>query len=195
MEGLLCSMIDRADTYEVVYIGNKTWYVFTKSILQRHEDCLKNRHRKKCTKYGPIPYFDHIQKVCIDSSNFMSCTCGNVHDMMAPCVHCIAVLLGANFTNIENVTPELYPLRYWMTYNYYFRTKFGKDLAPRISNTLELEHKAFRKNSFNEKQQFRGVDLKNNPFLDKLPANIDSSSQSRLIANAILECIEKKVFV
>jgi hypothetical protein len=41
---------------------------------------------------SPVAYFDRGYEIILHESNFLTCSCGYVHQYMAPCKHVMAVL-------------------------------------------------------------------------------------------------------
>ena len=63
MEGLVCNMMDSVDKLVVCYVGNHSWYVVRRNVIEQCEDGTDNK----------VSRFDRVRIVTINSDNFMSC--------------------------------------------------------------------------------------------------------------------------
>ena len=200
IEGLICDMVDTSD-YEVVYVGNKTWLVFHSSIMRHHRrEIFQNPSGDSQTIA-----FDRCRIVSIDDDGYMKCNCGNVDDFLAPCSHCIAVLLGPT-KNVNNISPIMFAPRYWELLNYYFMTDFGEKLIPNSYQQITKMHSDFYRNGFSPDGKFRGILIPSNIdiFYNENMLDIESNDEvsdsnqdyllRRNIAKALLTCIEEKEY-
>lgn len=103
---------DRRTRYHVRRKNDTSFWVIRRSIL----------HEQKDNAYdSPIPKFDHLYQVTYEH-NFMTCTCGYVHQYLAPCVHVLAVLDDRKY-----FTHDLFHYRWWKHYEYFFDRDFPEN--------------------------------------------------------------------
>ncbi len=148
-----CLTVHKRHNVQVIYMGNKEWLCYRKSILDEDSEKLMSSH----------PKYEHLRTVTIDCDGYMSCTCGHVHQYMAPCIHIMAILDNKKF-----VTPALFHLRWWKVYNYYFLTDHGRSLTPEIHRCLLEGLKLQNEKSFDDSGVYRGCDITGNGFLDSI---------------------------
>ena len=70
---------------------------------------------------SPVAYFDRVYEINFDENNFFTCSCGYVHQYMAPYKHVMAVL-----SEEENIRPTLFHYRYWKAFHYFYLKDFGE---------------------------------------------------------------------
>ena len=198
IEGLVCNMADTSD-YEVIYRGNLTWLVYHSSILHFHTGEVK----QSSDEDSQVVKYDRVRTVTVDGSGYMTCDCGGVDDFLAPCRHCIAVLLGPS-RDISNISPLMFAPRYWELLNYYFMTDFGKELVPHLYKEFSNVSNEFYTNSFNRNGKFKGilvpfnVNICSEDYWCSYSSGIeiengrsDVPTLSRNIALALQKCIEE----
>ncbi|GFH57716.1 hypothetical protein CTEN210_14192 [Chaetoceros tenuissimus] len=128
MESLAIKFFDKREFVTAVYIGNRKWLVIRSSIFEEIEiGCVDDREgiagvfdtdNDGTSKYTR---FEHVRVVHISADNRIHCDCGFVHEYMAPCIHIMAVIDDETY-----LRPELYHIRWWKVFNYYF----DRDYAP-----------------------------------------------------------------
>ena len=145
-------------------MGNKEWLCYRKSITSKTstpDDEKKPSH----------PRYEHLRTVTVDADGYMSCTCGHVNQYMAPCIHIMAILDDQRY-----ITADLFHLRWWKVYNYYFLTEHGRNLTPGIHASLLEALKIQSESSFDYRGVYRGCNLAGNGFLETVLELSDSES-------------------
>jgi hypothetical protein len=145
-EGLAVKNYDIRDTYWVIQQSEKLWYVANKSAINHLLNF--NEHG------GPIHLvcqYYHIRKVQIDQDGFMNCSCPYCYQYLAPCRHIMAVL-----DHTDAVVPELFHLRWWQVFHYYYLTEFGKSVVPDLHDALDKTFTNLSMTHFTRDGQYRG---------------------------------------
>ena len=139
-EGLACSNFDRRHQYTKKYIGNKTWLVCRSRLFHDKYETLMDNYDKKETR------FLRVREVCIDDKNFMTCSCQYVQRWFMPCVHMCKVI-----QDMEHFTPELFHIRWWKHYHYFFKNNDNsnqnestvKDMSSSLKNICDNHYDKF----------------------------------------------------
>jgi len=111
MEGVAINFFDLRGKYYFCYVGYRTWYFTSKRTI---DDYLSEVRSPTVGLKNVHTQFDRVHIVTVDIEGFMNCTCGYVHQYLAPCRHLMAVL-----DNIEYLVPSLFHIRWWKHFNYY----------------------------------------------------------------------------
>ena len=90
----------------------------------------------KLSDKSPVSYFDRVYEIKIHQTNFLTCSCGYVHQYMAPCKHVMAVL-----TAEKNIRPTLFHYRYWKAFHYYYLRDFGDSTIMSDDSIVDLKDK------------------------------------------------------
>ena len=133
-----------------------------------------------CTK------FDRVYKVYLDSESFMNCSCGYVNQYLAPCQHIFAVL-----ADMKHVTADLFHIRWWKHFNYYFASPDKLKANTNIHKGLVVIHNVLNEKSFRRGGKYKGCYLGNSTF----PAQdqtYDSSSKAYLLMTLMEKYIHER---
>lgn len=99
------------------------------------------------------------------TNGYMSCTCGYKKRFLMPCRHMCAII-----NDPKKYTPNLFHIRWYMTYNYYFKRPFAQQKVPGVAAALTEMHETTLKTGFNPSTgEYRGVPVTNTLFLQSLP--------------------------
>jgi hypothetical protein len=178
-EGVACANQDLWQNYCIVCADKNSYLVFDKELLKEGQQEANDKDWA-----SPIPRFSRVRIVTIDSEKNMSCTCGQIHQYMWPCRHAMAVLKVHQGSNC--VTPDLFHIRYWMVYNYYFFTEFGKTNINDTHQCMEKIIEHLSHNGFNNDAEYKGCNLQRNEFLKINPHISSPEDHDLLVANAIM---------
>ena len=148
-----------------IYVGNHECLSFFENSTSQHNDQLDDSEGinivfgNKKTIPSNHTKFEHCRSVKIDSNGYMTCDCGFVHMYMAPCIHIMATLDNADY-----LIPELYHIRWWKTYNYYYDASFT---PPTLQDTLHDVFTETKNNSFHPNGLYKGCNINNTGFLNQ----------------------------
>lgn len=153
-EGLACATFDQHINYNVIRLANDKWYVM-------HKDVGKHR---VFNSTEPLE-FDRLRIVTI-TNGYMSCTCGYEKRFLMPCRHMCAII-----NDRDKYTPDLFHIRWYTTYNYYFKRPFATSKLTGVANALTEMHETTLQTAFNPSTgEYRGVPVTNTAFLNSLPS-------------------------
>jgi hypothetical protein len=124
-EGLAVKNYDSRDNYWAVQQSDNSWYVVNKVAITN----LLNENVYRDLRQYLVCRYLRVRKVHIDQNGFMTCSCPYSYQYLAPCKHMMVVL-----ESTEAVVPELFHLRWWQVFNYYYLTDFGKSNLPELHN-------------------------------------------------------------
>jgi len=182
MEGLAIKNFDLRGKYYTCYAAYRTWYVISKRTIDDYLSevkspnvGLKNDHTK----------FDRVHIVSVDIEGFMNCTCGYVHEFLAPCRHLMAVL-----DNIEYLVPSLFHIRWWKHFNYFFGSSYAMEEHGPMHDKLVAMHNLLHEKAFDSSMVFRGCCVLGTGFLDE-DRSIDNESSHYHIMKAVRTYIQE----
>ena len=118
-EGIACVRFDSKDDYNVRLHHKHQWFVM------RKVNEAENSKSKKEIESSPIK-FDRCRLVTITNGH-MSCSCGNTQQYLMPCRHICAVIREKKY-----MVPELYNIRWFKTFAYYFLQEYSHELIPTV---------------------------------------------------------------
>ena len=103
------------------------------------------------TPNSPVTSFDRVYEVSI-IGNFITCTCGYVHQYMCPCRHVLAVL-----SNEDCLVPPLFHYRWWKQFTYFYHRHFEdattiNDLNDKLKNWISF----IKTNAFHSNGEYKG---------------------------------------
>ena len=98
---------------------------------------------------SPVAYFDRVYEIILHESKFLTCSCGYVHQYMAPCMHVMAVL-----SDEENIRPTLFHYRYWKAFHYFYLKDFGESSIMSDNSIVAVKEKLKEWKSFVEVNAF-----------------------------------------
>ena len=125
--------------------------------------------------------FDRVHTVKLDKDQFMICSCGYMKQYLAPCRHFMAVLDDRKY-----LTPDLFHIRWWKHFNYYFASGENSSIASTTSEKLKEIQNKMNDTLFDYKGNYRGCHMKDHDFVN-VPHTIDEHSKHAVIMNAINE--------
>ena len=160
-EGIACANFDRRKQYVCLNISQFKWLVIYKDIL----DEIKNNVIKE---YYP-PSFMRVRTVHIDTDNFMHCSCQYYKRWLMPCVHMCCVI-----DDKYSFTPNLFHIRWWKHFNYFFKN--GCNKRNNLLQTSTKEALSSFRNHHYDNDVFKGINLTDTPFLDKVTSNISNGN-------------------
>ena len=92
----------------------------------------------------------------------MKCSCGYVEQYLAPCCHVMAVLGESKY-----VLPNLFHIRWWKHYNYYFANSSDLTSVSNVHRSLvEIQNLTYDQ-CYDAKGSYKGCFLEGNDFLKK----------------------------
>ena len=128
-------------------------------------DFEPNSKSKKQNESSPIK-FDRCRLVSI-VNGYMSCSCGDTQQYLMPCRHICAVI-----NKKEYMTPELYNIRWYKTFAYYFLQDFSKDLVPTLLPTMTSIFNDSKSIDFSPiTGRYKGIYIKDTQFYKEIDKN------------------------
>ena len=134
---------DGGKRYYVRQVHQSKFWCLRKNI---HDDQFKDSLSKE---ESPVAYFDRVYEINFHDNNFLTCSCGYVHQYMAPCKHVMAVL-----SEDENIRATLFHYRYWKAFHYYYLKDFGECSIMSDDSIVEVKDKLKEWKSFVEVNAF-----------------------------------------
>jgi hypothetical protein len=171
-EGLAVKYFDSTEHYVSVCCDATQWLVYRKGILDECGETPIENH---------IPTYERIRQVTLDADGFMKCTCSHMFRYLSPCVHAMTVL-----ESDEYIVPDLFHIRWWEVFNYYYLTKFGIENLPDLQKSIENVLFDTTTLGFDTEGAYRGCNLKTCGFLEKKIVATDYNSDNYKTAIAIL---------
>ena len=176
MEGLAAKNFDLRKIYGVCYIGDREWWVMRLQIMTN----LNSNEKSSSETQNAHQYqFDRVYTVNADVEDFITCSCGYVHNYMAPCRHVMAVL-----GDVKYIVPSLFHIRWWKQFNYYFGTQFGISLVKEMHVSLAKVKNVMNEKSFDKNGSFRGCCLAGTDFFD-VPRQSNKNSSIFKVMQAV----------
>ena len=139
MEGLCVKLFDHRHQVQSIYIGKKEWLVMRKSFFEtsRYKGNINDDDKEGLvdvfdSNNGFISKhlkFEHCRHVTLDNHGYMKCDCGWMSQYLAPCIHIMSILDDAEF-----IVPDLFHIRWWKQFNYYFDKP---DIVPNLQDSLQ----------------------------------------------------------
>lgn len=86
----------------------------------------------------------------------MKCTCSYSYQYLSPCRHMMAVL-----DQSENVLPDLFHIRWWDVFNYYYLTEFGQSTVPQLHKCIEKAYLGVIEAHFSSDMSYKGPYIPN----------------------------------
>ena len=177
MEGLGVKNFDSRDNYYCIKDGEHSWLVVRKAAvdyLLPTDSELSNRQ-----SVNVVPHYLHVRKVRVDGEGFMSCTCSYCYNYLAPCRHMMVVL-----KDTDNVRPDLFHIRWWEVFNYFYLTDFGIQAVPDVHRAIDELFSNINLTLFTSNMTFKGCSTR---FLavDALQEKHNKTNDGSLIAPLI----------
>ena len=113
--------------------------------------------------------FDRVRIVLIDLEGFMTCSCGYVQRMLMPCRHICSVI-----DKVENYVPSLFHIRWHKLFNYYYSKNANDSICSKTTDALEAMLFCTREHSYHLSGRYKGIFIKNTPFMKSLEPFISS---------------------
>ena len=180
MEGIFLKNFDIRKIYHKSYIGNNCWYVLHKGVLNKilSTDNEEDIHFPM-KKDGEAKY-NRVRVVSIDNDGFITCSCGYVQRYLCPCRHVCCVLDREEF-----IRAELFHIRWWKHYNYYFCNDFAINEMRNLHESLIQVNNKLYEEAYDTDGRYKGCLLSGNPFL-KCEHQLDTHSEKYKVMKAII---------
>jgi hypothetical protein len=161
MEGLAVKNFDGRDRYYCVRVSTTSWLVVSKIAI----DSFRSDSEPAVNRaYTLVPEYLRVRKVQIDMEGFMTCTCSYCYHYLVPCRHMMVVL-----DKSENVKPNLFHIRWWEVFNYYYLSEYGKQAVPDLHGAIDDHFRNSPNWLFTSDMVFKGCPT--NFQLDRFPGN------------------------
>lgn len=147
MDLRLCKLFDNKEKVATAYVGNGLWLSVSRKVL----DDYVNKKMSFCVKEGDCPSYVNIRRVTY-RNGVMNCTCGEVQQMLGPCIHIVSVLDLHTY-----ISPEIIPIRWYQSFLYFHDSEAGT-FAPTTKKHCSLLLNKFREDFFDSKGTYVGVD-------------------------------------
>ena len=165
-EGIACSNFDRISEYIKKRIETRKWFVVHKNFVSTSNDIDINNVMKQTR-------FIRVRVVTLTHSNHLTCDCGYPKRMLMPCVHICCIV-----EDILYYTIELFNLKWWKHFNYYYKlgsSKYDEQTRKSLDEALQKS----RIDDFDSNNgKYLGVPLNGTPLLEKLMNHIHIDTNS-----------------
>ena len=183
-EGIACVRFDSKDHYDVRLHQKHQWFV-----MRKVNEGEKSKSKKEIES-SPIK-FDRCRLVTIDNGH-MSCSCGNTQQYLMPCRHICAVIREKKY-----MVPELYHIRWFKTFGYFFLHEYSHELVPQTLPTMTRIFNETKQNHFCKLTgRYKGPYVKDTQFYKDIDINYQinhddtyafmNAVRSKSITNAVL---------
>ena len=161
-EGLACVRFDMRNQYDVRLYKKHHWFVMKK---RNQNTDTKDKGRKHSIK------FDRCRSVQI-INGYMNCSCGDTQQYLMPCRHMCAVIKEK-----EYLVPQLYHVRWYKTFEYYYLQEFSKNMIPTLNQKLQNIQDHSINNDFSKiNGQYKGVYCLGTKFYEDIERNYKFSN-------------------
>ena len=131
--------------------------------------------------------FEHCRHVTLDNHGYMKCDCGWMSQYLAPCIHIMNILDDA-----EYIVPDLFHIRWWKQFNYYFDKP---DIVPNLQDSLQTLFDDTNVNSFLPDGSFRGCNVTATGFLQKPLPSVETTDTVYQTICAVKLCIDTQGYL
>ena len=183
-EGIACVRFDSKDHYDVRLHQKHQWFV-----MRKVNEGEKSKSKKEIES-SPIK-FDRCRLVTIDNGH-MSCSCGNTQQYLMLCRHICAVIREKKY-----MVPELYHIRWFKTFGYFFLHEYSHELVPHVLPTMTSIFNETKQNHFCKLTgRYKGPYVKDTQFYKDIDINYEvnhddtyafmNAVRSKSITNAVV---------
>ena len=171
-EGIAVRNFDIRSVYCTVCTSQTSWFVFDKDLLEE----LSVEYNE-----SPVSKYSRVRTVTIDQDGYMNCSCGLICQYLWLCPHAMAVLGDDTF-----ILPDLFHIRWWEVYNYFFLTEHGKSNLSDLHQCMDQVVEAMSSTAFGVDGRYRGCNVSGCGFMNKTHTPAVAGTRNMKVAKAII---------